>query len=99
LSLFLGGNPPVRGVGFVMIQPLMPQAPNPKHPSHLTIALAIASACLSINSIGGKSILTCRKALKISRVGTSLSRPVVLFTAFSAIYRIVFSKKIPLNSI
>jgi hypothetical protein len=47
LSLFLGGNPPVRGVGFVMIQPLMPQAPNPKHPSHLTVLLVYISTSLN----------------------------------------------------
>ena len=62
------------------------------------IVLVTASACFSINGIGGKSRFTYRKALKTSKVGTSLSGPAILFTAFSAIQRIVSSEKTPPSS-
>ena len=51
------------------------------------IAFYIIAAYSIINRVGGSRLLILRQAPQTKRVGTSPSRPAVLLTAFTAIYR------------
>ena len=53
----------------------------------LAIAFYIIAAYSIIDGVGGSRLLILRQAPQTKRVGTSLSRLVVLLIAFTAIYR------------
>jgi hypothetical protein len=56
----------------------------------LVIAVYTASALLIIKAKEALNQVIRGYALNTSRVGTSLFRPIVLFTALTAIYRIIY---------